>query len=79
MRKTFESRAWDLLQAIEDACQEIPDNWKIQVCIQKDGAFVLLLDEDLDSIEYPSNHERTEDSIIDALAFAKQKHFNKQE
>lgn len=79
MRKTFERRACDLLQAIEDACKELPPHWEIALFLCKDGSHVHLIDKTDHEIQYPSDHERIEDSIIDALAFAKQTHHNNQE
>jgi len=79
MRKTFERKACDLLQAIEDACKELPPHWEIMLLIQKEEACVYLLDETDYQVDYPSDHESLEGSIIDALAFAKQTHHKNQE
>ncbi|MCO7557486.1 hypothetical protein [Metapseudomonas otitidis] len=59
-----------LYEAIEDACALLPYGWLIEVCAERDGASVTLHDSSGEKVNFPSNNERLDYTVNDAVEFA---------
>lgn len=59
-----------LYAAINRACGELPDGWSIEVNAERDGAWVALLNAELEVVEFPTNNERLDYTVNDAVEFA---------
>ncbi|MDW3712894.1 hypothetical protein [Pseudomonas sp. 2023EL-01195] len=65
-----EERDVPLHAAINRACGELPDGWSIEVNAERDGAWVALLNAELEVVEFPTNNERLDYTVNDAVEFA---------
>lgn len=54
------------------ACEELPEGWRIEIELEKDAGNVLLIDEWGEEVEFSSNHERIDETLRDAVEFAKE-------
>lgn len=59
-----------LYAAINRACEELPDEWSIEVNAERDGAWVALLNAELEVVDFPTNNERLDYTVNDAIEFA---------
>jgi len=71
--KNDADRRVPLYEAIERACGEIPDGWSIQLCIERWAGWVELRDADgVQVVDFATNNERLDYTVIDALEHALQ-------
>ncbi len=56
--------------AIEEAAELLPEKWDITITIYRGSVSVELVDDDGDSLEFPSNRETLSDEIRDAVECA---------
>lgn len=57
-----------LYEAIQKAAGELPQGWELRLCIERYAGWVELYDEDGAQIEdFPTNSERLDYTVIDAL------------
>tara|TARA_Y100000815_G_scaffold176204_1_gene160426 strand:- start:4169 stop:4528 length:360 start_codon:yes stop_codon:yes gene_type:complete len=61
-----------LYEAIERACGELPDGWAIMLCAEHHAGTVELYGPDGSREEFPTNNERLDYTVIDALEHALQ-------
>lgn len=61
-----------LYEAIERACGELPDGWSIMLCAEHHAGTVELYRPDGSREEFPTNNERLDYTVIDALEHALQ-------
>lgn len=71
MAKDAERRV-PLYEAIERACGELPDGWTIMLCAEHHAGTVELYGQDGSREEFPTNNERLDYTVIDALNHALQ-------
>lgn len=60
-----------LYEAVERAAAELPEGWEIRMAIELGAGIVELFDEDDCQVEFATNHERLDYTVIDALEAAK--------
>ncbi|WP_274644179.1 hypothetical protein [Pseudomonas serbica] len=60
-----------LYAAVERAAGELPEGWEIQMGIERGAGTVNLFDPDDCEVEFATNHERLDYTVIDALEAAK--------
>lgn len=59
-----------LYAAINRACGELPEGWYIELNAERDGAWVALLNAELEVVDFPTNNERLDYTVNDAVEFA---------
>ncbi|WP_138410756.1 hypothetical protein [Stutzerimonas nosocomialis] len=59
-----------LYEAIQRAASELPDGWFIQLCVEQGGGGVELYDNGVQVEDFPSDNERLDYTVIDALEAA---------
>lgn len=59
-----------LYAAIERACGELPDGWSIEVGAERGGAWVTLYNAEMEEVEFPTDNERLDYTVKDAVEFA---------
>jgi hypothetical protein len=59
-----------LYRAVERAAKELPAGWEIEINIMQGSAGVILSDEFGFDVEFPTNHERLDEEVDDALEAA---------
>jgi hypothetical protein len=62
-----------LYAAVERAAAELPEGWEIRMVIELGAGTVELFDSDDCEVEFATNHERLDYTVIDALEAAKTK------
>ena len=62
-----------LYAAVERAAAELPEGWEIRMGIELGSGIVELFDEDDCQVEFATNHERMDYTVIDALEAAKRR------
>ncbi|MDN4147594.1 hypothetical protein QYE80_21550 [Pseudomonas tohonis] len=59
-----------LYEAIELACGGLPDGWTVEVGAERGGAWVTLYNAAMEEVDFPSDHERLDYTVNDAIEFA---------
>lgn len=56
--------------AVNHACGELPDGWSIEVGAERGGAWVTLYNAEMEEVEFPTDNERLDYTVKDAVEFA---------
>lgn len=57
-------------EACNKVCGELPQEWIVSVTLMLDSGDVQLIDPEGDDIDFPSNRENVEQTLLDALKHA---------
>lgn len=68
--KQPDSDSVPLYEAIEDACALLPYGWLIEVCAEREAGWVTLHDSNGEKVNFPTNNERLDYTVNDAVEFA---------
>ena len=60
----------ELGKAIEAAAEKLPIGYTINIVLERNSGDAVLIDEDGEDCEFPSNHESLAGTINDAIEFA---------
>lgn len=62
-----------LYEAVERACGELPAGWSIQLCMENGAGWIELYDSEGNQVDdFPTDNERLDYTLIDALDYAKE-------
>jgi hypothetical protein len=59
-----------LYEAVTRACSELPDGWTIELRMERGAGWIELYDSEGNQVDFPSNHERLDYTLIDAIEAA---------
>jgi len=62
----------NLYDAVENACENLPDGFKIEIYLERNSGCVSLTDPNGDEHDFPSNRENMVDEVNDAVEHAKE-------
>lgn len=64
------SDAKTFFEVADQVARDLPEGYEIIIRIERDSGVVVLEDPFGDELSFPTNHERLQDEVLDALEFA---------
>lgn len=62
-----------LYEAVERACGNLPEGWTIHLCMENGAGWIELYDEEGNRVDdFPTDNERIDYTLIDALEYAQE-------